>query len=60
MTYVPSGPDTGWEVAEWLSRNPDRKPKTIIIHSMNEKAAPKMLELLPGALWKPGMCDFSY
>jgi CheY-like chemotaxis protein len=32
---VPSGPGTGFEVAEWLRDHPDRKPKTIIIHTLN-------------------------
>jgi CheY-like chemotaxis protein len=51
--YVPSGPGTGYEVAEWLSKNPDMMPQNIIIHTSNEKAAPLMMELLPDAQWMP-------
>jgi CheY-like chemotaxis protein len=59
--YVPSGPDTGWEVAQWLKDNPDKKPEIIRIHSMNDKGGvAKMLELLPEAIWNPGMCGFTY
>jgi CheY-like chemotaxis protein len=48
--FVPSGPCTGWEVAEWLSKNSDKKPPSIILHSLNEKGVNKMLELLPEAI----------
>jgi CheY-like chemotaxis protein len=47
--FVPSGPGTGWEVAEWLSKNPDKKPNKIIIHTLNNLGAQKMKELLPEA-----------
>lgn len=58
--YVPSGPGTGYEVAEWLNKNPEKKPKNIIIHTCNEHAGPLMVKLLPEALWLPGifMIDF--
>ena len=58
--YVPSGPDTGYEVAEWLSKNPNKKPKKIIIHTCNEKAAPLMLKLLPGSIWLSGLFSINF
>jgi len=30
QTYVPSGPGTGYEVAQWISNNPDQKPEKVI------------------------------
>ena len=57
QVYVPSGPDTGWEVAQWLRDNPEKKPYKIQIQSMNSDGAIKMLELLPEAMWRPGMCE---
>lgn len=53
--YVPSGPGTGYEVAEWLNKNYNKKPKNIIIHTCNEKAAPLMIDLLPEAIWLSGL-----
>lgn len=32
QTYVPSGSGTGYEVAQWISNNPDQKPEKVIIH----------------------------
>lgn len=52
--YVPSGPGTGWEVAKFLSDNPDRCPETVCIHSLNQYGRVKMAELLPGAEIRPG------
>ena len=51
----PSGPGTGYKVAEWLSKHPDRKPAKIIIHSFNAPGATKMLEILPGSVYIPGV-----
>lgn len=53
--FVPSGPGTGWEVASWLSDNPDKKPPMIKIHSLNDKGSAKIKELLPEAIWVPGL-----
>jgi CheY-like chemotaxis protein len=47
--YVPSGPGTGYEVAQWLKNNPHKKPNKIILHSCNEEGIKKMLEELPEA-----------
>jgi CheY-like chemotaxis protein len=54
QTYVPSGPGTGYEVAEWLRDNPMKKPKKIILHTFNQVGAMKMLEVLPEAQYVPG------
>lgn len=51
--YVPSGPDTGYEVAEWLRDHPEKMPDVVILHTGNEKGAKCMKEVLPNALYKP-------
>ena len=53
--YVPSGPGTGYEVAEWLSIHKDRKPKKIFTHSFNEKGRAEILRVLPETIEAPGM-----
>lgn len=45
--------NSGYTVAKWLSENKDKQPETILIHSMNEHGAKKMMELLPSAKWVP-------
>lgn len=45
-TYVKSGENTGYEVAEWLGNNPDKKPDLIIIHSLNGNGAKLMQEAI--------------
>jgi len=52
---VESGRGTGYEVAEWLSNHPEKKPKDIIIHSFNAAGAKNMLSLLPEAKYIPGI-----
>ena len=52
--YVPSGPGTGWAVAEWLSQNPDRTPENVIIHTLNDIAQYKMQKLVRAAAVIPG------
>ncbi len=52
---VPSGPGTGWEVAQWLSEHEDRQPATIYIHSFNGPGSKNMLSLLPRARYVPGV-----
>lgn len=54
QAYMPSGPGTGYEVAEWLSRNRERLPARVYIHSYNEKGRAKMLEVLPEAVVAKG------
>jgi len=53
--FVPSGPGTGYEVAQWLNQNPDRQPQLIIIHSFNPVGAKNMKSLLPNAVIAPGV-----
>jgi CheY-like chemotaxis protein len=53
--YVPSGPGTGYEVAQWLKNHPDKMPGKVIFHTCNEKAGPLMLEELPDAVFLPGV-----
>jgi len=51
--YVPSGPGTGYAVAEWLRDHPERKPKKIVLHTFNQFGAAKMKEVLPEAEYVP-------
>lgn len=53
--FVESGEDTGWEVAKWISDNPEHEPKRIIIHSFNSAGATNMKRLLPKAEYIPGV-----
>jgi len=32
---VESGPDTGYEVAEWLRDHPEKLPQIVVVHSLN-------------------------
>jgi CheY-like chemotaxis protein len=52
--FVKSGDGTGFEVAEWLSKHPEKKPKQIIIHSFNPTGAQNMKNVLPEAQLAPG------
>jgi CheY-like chemotaxis protein len=52
--YVPSGPGTGYEVAQWIHNNPEKKPKNVIIHSFNEPGRKNMYSLIPDAVICPG------
>ena len=53
--YVPSGPGTGYEVAEWLSKNPDRMPERVILHSYNDIGRANMKRVLPEAIMMAGV-----
>ena len=55
QVMVDSGPGTGWEVAKWLSLNPDRRPQIVLIHSFNNKGAAAMQRLLPRSIYAPGL-----
>lgn len=48
-----SGPGTGYEVAEWLARNPKFMPKQIILHSLNDVGRKNMRKVLPKAVEHP-------
>jgi hypothetical protein len=52
---VPSGPGTGYEVAQWLCRHPDRCPLYVYVHSFNAEGARNIKEKLPGAILRPGI-----
>lgn len=44
---------TGMDVAEWLEKNPKKKPANIIIHSLNKPGADNMMRALPEAKHVP-------
>jgi CheY-like chemotaxis protein len=50
----PSGPGTGYEVAQWLRDNEKHKPAKIIIHSFNIQGSQNIKTLLPEAICNPG------
>lgn len=56
--FAPSGDDTGYEVAEWISENIEYKP-IIIIHSMNPVGAVKMKDKLSGCGFNPILYPFT-
>lgn len=53
--YVPSGPGTGYEIAEWLRDHPEKMPRLVILHTCNRDGAAKMLEVLPNAKYFPAL-----
>lgn len=53
--FVPSGPETGYEVAEFLQNNINLRPSKIFLHSMNDTARRRMLAILPRAVECPGV-----
>jgi CheY-like chemotaxis protein len=55
QAMVPSGPGTGYEVAQWLSQHPEKTINCdIIIHSFNPDGAKNMASFLPTARIVPG------
>ena len=50
QVYVPSGDDTGYEVAKWLELNPQYKPKYIILHTLNPAGRNNMRACLRGSI----------
>ena len=60
LKHVPfeeSGPGTGYEVALFLSKNPQFMPAQVIIHSLNPVGADNMHALLPEAEKIPFVWD---
>lgn len=55
QAYVPSGPGTGYEVACWLEAHPERQPRRILVHSLNDPGRKKIVAALPGAVECPGV-----
>jgi DNA-binding NarL/FixJ family response regulator len=47
--FVPSGKDTGYEVATFLEANEEFKPGTIVVHSMNPVGANNIMAALKTA-----------
>lgn len=45
--------ETGYHVARWLEQNPDRKPSTVVIHSLNYDGAQRMKSRIPDAIIAP-------
>lgn len=52
-THVPSGENTGYEVAQHIA-SMENKPRNIIIHSFNMAGAKNMMSLLHDAVYSPG------
>lgn len=57
QAYVPSGANTGYEVAQWLAAHPEKQPEHIVIHSYNQDGRKNMMSLLPQAIECPGAWD---
>ena len=57
MSDVESGgkEPTGYDVAVWLSENPDHRPEQVYIHSMNPVGAENIRKLLPRSKVVPGL-----
>ncbi len=51
--YVPSGENTGYEVAKFLEENEKYIPKYVIIHSLNVVGANNMEQALPQSVHIP-------
>ncbi len=51
--YVPSGENTGYEVAKFLEENKKYIPKYVIIHSLNVVGANNIKQALPHAVHIP-------
>jgi CheY-like chemotaxis protein len=58
--YVPSGPCTGYEVAQWLKGHPEKMPGKVILHTCNENGAAYMMEELPEALLLSGVFSIDF
>jgi CheY-like chemotaxis protein len=58
--YVPSGPGTGYEVAQWLKNHPNKMPGKVILHTCNEHGAICMMEELPEALLLSGVFSIDF
>jgi len=52
--YCESGPGTGWEVAEWLSKNEERLPQAVITHSFHDLGRANIIKTLPIVYDAPG------
>jgi CheY-like chemotaxis protein len=50
---VPSGPGTGYAVAEWLAAHPENCPPVVFVHSYNPVGVANMRRVLPRAVALP-------
>lgn len=46
LVYQESKNGTGYQLAEWISKNVDKAPVTIIVHSLNPAGAHNMCKVL--------------
>ena len=53
LAHVPSGENTGYEVAKFLETNKQYMPQNIIVHSLNEPGAKNIIAALPNAIHIP-------
>lgn len=53
LVHVPSGENTGYEVAQLLEENKQFMPKYIIVHSLNEPGAKNIIRALSNAIHIP-------
>lgn len=53
QVYVPSGENTGFEVAEFLKFNNQHMPQNIIVHSLNVPGSQNIIGVLPNAIHIP-------
>jgi CheY-like chemotaxis protein len=51
--YVPSGENTGYEVAKFLEENQQFMPQNVIVHSLNSVGAKNITDALPNAVRIP-------
>ena len=53
QVYVPSGENTGYEVAKFLEENKQFMPEKIVVHSLNPVGAKNISDALPNAVRLP-------
>jgi CheY-like chemotaxis protein len=60
MVMVESGgkEPTGYDVAKWLSENPNRQPKRVFVHSMNPVGSQNIKNVLPSSILFPAAWTF--
>jgi len=51
--FCPSDEKSGYEVAKWLERHPNKQPPAIFLHSMNPAGVNNMKAALPNAIIIP-------
>jgi len=53
IVHVPSGENTGYEVAKFLEENKQFIPNYVIVHSVNTVGAKNIIDALPNAVHIP-------